>query len=69
MRTQNIYSNRQAPSRDVAKSFSVLNHLRFVCSGGLYDEDEDKRYVSYISLKEGPVYDLSVPDSNCSSLM
>ncbi len=37
LRHQNIYSNRQAPSRDIAEAFVKLEHLRFVCSGGLFD--------------------------------
>ena len=43
MRTQNVYSNRQAPSRDIGKSFGVLNYIRYICDGGVYDGD--KRYL------------------------
>lgn len=41
MRAQNIYGNRQAPSRDIAKNFAVLEHLKFICSDG-YISDEFK---------------------------
>lgn len=34
MRNHNIYANREAPSRDIARSFAVIDHLRFICSGG-----------------------------------
>lgn len=40
MRTQNVYSNRQAPSRDIANTFCVLAHLRYICDGGIYDGSE-----------------------------
>ena len=32
-----MYSNRQAPSRDIVNSFGVLGYLRYICSGGVYD--------------------------------
>ena len=34
MWTHNIYANRAAASRDIARSFAVIDHLRFMCSGG-----------------------------------
>ena len=37
MRIQNINSNRQSPSRDIAVNFAVTAQLRFVCSGGRLD--------------------------------
>lgn len=40
VRLQNIFSNKQAPSRDIAKHFSVLEHLRYICQGGYYGESE-----------------------------
>ncbi len=43
LRHQNIHSNRQAPSRDIAEAFVKLEHLRFVCSGGLFDGRFDFR--------------------------
>ena len=38
IRTKNIYGNRHSPSKDIAYNFAVLEHLRFICSGGYYDE-------------------------------
>ena len=35
LRTYNIYANRGAPSRDIANSFAVMDHMRFICSGGV----------------------------------
>ena len=40
MRTQNVYGNRHAPSKDISYSFAVIEHLRFICSGGLYSQNE-----------------------------
>ncbi len=40
MRTHNIYANRAAPSRDIAKSFATIEHLRFLCDGGMTLESE-----------------------------
>ena len=37
MRIHNIYANRAAPSRDIAHSFAVMEHLRFICGGGTTD--------------------------------
>ena len=34
MRTQNIYSNKHAPSRDIAHAFNIVQGLRFICKGG-----------------------------------
>ncbi len=48
VRHWNVYSNRQAPSRDIADAFMKLEHLRFVCSGGLLDERRsDCAYLIY----------------------
>ncbi|KAL5516700.1 hypothetical protein EMCRGX_G002103 [Ephydatia muelleri] len=35
---QNIFGNKQAPSRDIAAHFSMIEHLRFVCEGGFYND-------------------------------
>ena len=35
MRTYNIYGNKAAPSRDIAMSFAVAEHLKYMASGGL----------------------------------
>ena len=32
-----MYSNRLASSRDIAHGFTILHHLRFICSGGSID--------------------------------
>ena len=37
MRARNIYGNKQAPSRDIATNLAMLEYLRYICSGGLYD--------------------------------
>ena len=39
MRARNIFANRLAPSRDIAKGFEVLETLRSVCAGS------DTRYI------------------------
>ena len=38
LRAQNVYSNRRAPSRDIAQSFATISDVRYICSGG-YMED------------------------------
>ena len=48
IRTRNIFGNKQAPSRDIAHGFAVLEHLRFVCSGGLLSMDGRERLDSPI---------------------
>ena len=35
MRTYNIYGNKAALSRDIAMSFAVAEHLKYMASGGL----------------------------------
>eukprot|EP00731_Ephydatia_muelleri_P012809 Em0007g119a len=39
VRAQNIYSNRQAPSRDIGKHFAVLEHVRHIIDGGRYGQE------------------------------
>eukprot|EP00731_Ephydatia_muelleri_P006511 Em0003g759a len=39
VRAQNIYSNRQAPSRDSGKHFAVLEHVRHIVDGGRYGQE------------------------------
>ena len=36
IRAQNVYSNKLSPSRDIAHSFTVLGHLRYIISGGRF---------------------------------
>ena len=33
IRTQNVFGNKQAPSRDIAITFAHIEHLRSLCSG------------------------------------
>ena len=40
VRASNVFSNRQAPSRDIAKRFSTLEHLRLVMDGGTLDDKD-----------------------------
>ena len=40
MRLQNIFGNKQAPSRDIANHFAIVEHLRYICGGGKHNGDE-----------------------------
>ena len=40
VREQNIFSNRRAPSRDIAKHFAILQHIRAITDGGCYGDSE-----------------------------
>ena len=40
VRLQNIFGNKQAPSRDIAIHFAIVEHLRYICGGGKYNGDE-----------------------------
>lgn len=44
MRARNIFSNRLAPSRDIAHGFEVLENLRAVCAGNEFGSS--KRYIN-----------------------
>ena len=33
IRNQNIFGNKQSPSRDIAHKFAIIQHLRWICSG------------------------------------
>ena len=46
IRARNIYANRLAPSKDIALGFAVIEHLRFLCSGGSFDGTS--RYVNVL---------------------
>eukprot|EP00731_Ephydatia_muelleri_P017962 Em0011g2a len=37
VRAQNVFSNREAPSHDIANHFAVLEHVRHIMDGGRYD--------------------------------
>ena len=41
VRTYNVFGSRLAPSRDIAKRFCILQHLRYICHGG----NASERYV------------------------
>ena len=38
MRMQNVYGNKQAPSRDIANKFSKLESIRHVYSGNCFND-------------------------------
>ena len=40
VRFQNIYGNKQAPSRDIANFLAIVEYLRFICGGGKYNSNE-----------------------------
>ena len=51
LRPHNIHSNRLAPSRDIAKSFSVMEQLKFICGGGsIPDGDSFRCVLCHISI-------------------
>ncbi|KAL5496914.1 hypothetical protein EMCRGX_G013291 [Ephydatia muelleri] len=35
---KNIYGNKLAPSRDIANHFAVVDHIRYICEGGLFTQ-------------------------------
>ena len=39
VRAYNVYGNRHSPSHDIAHHFSVLQQLRYICHGGMFDEN------------------------------
>ena len=56
MREQNIFSNRRAPSRDIAVSFLTLEALRFVCSSGEWEKwGVSYNYGSWFTLMQHAV--------------
>ena len=40
IRSRNVYSNRQAPSKDIATAFAVQESIRFTFSGSCYNTSE-----------------------------
>ena len=38
IRAHNIYGNKHAPSRDIARNMAILEYVRYICSGGIYNE-------------------------------
>ena len=39
IRGTNVFSNRLVPSRDIARRFETLGHLRSICSGGTIENN------------------------------
>ncbi len=39
LRAKNVFSNRLAPSRDIAIGFAIIGQLRSICSGGVIETD------------------------------
>ena len=42
VRLQNIYGNKLAPSRDIANHFAVVDHICYICEGGLFTQMNSK---------------------------
>ncbi|KAL5502698.1 hypothetical protein EMCRGX_G009512 [Ephydatia muelleri] len=40
VRLRNIFSNKQAPSRDIANYFANLQSIRYICQGGLFNNND-----------------------------
>ncbi len=40
-----IYSNHQAPSRDIALKFSSMDRIKHMLSGGYYWSEKDQRWI------------------------
>ena len=40
IRSRNVYSNRQAPSKDIATAFATQESIRFTFSGSCYNTSE-----------------------------
>eukprot|EP00731_Ephydatia_muelleri_P021977 Em0014g568a len=57
---QNIYGNKQAPSRDIAKHFATVEHLCYICGGGLFNSNESM---------DDNVQEYRAVVSNCSELV
>ena len=50
VRASNVFSSRQAPSRDIANRFAKLEHLRLVMDGGSLDDKERLVVLSMLPL-------------------
>ena len=55
LRAQNIYGNKQAPSKDICQSFATMQYLHHVMSGGYYT-DTTTKLVVHIHLMATTVY-------------
>eukprot|EP00731_Ephydatia_muelleri_P007393 Em0003g1641a len=40
VRLRNIFSNKQAPSRDIANYFANLQSIQYICQGGLFNNND-----------------------------
>ena len=40
IRTQNVFGNKQSPSKDIAHNFAIIQHLRYICSGGPFSNGQ-----------------------------
>ncbi|KAK7025377.1 hypothetical protein VNI00_016013 [Paramarasmius palmivorus] len=65
IRAKSVHSNRQAPSRDIARAFAQGNRIRHILSGGLFQEKDDDRNIIGERQKvgQGPLDLLCAPDS------
>ena len=45
VRVQNIFGNKLSPSRNVANHFACVEHIRFICEGGLFNNNEQLRCI------------------------
>ena len=48
IRAQNIFSNKQSPSRDIATSFATLDYLRFIVNGGQFGKEKSRSIYNQI---------------------
>ena len=53
IRSQNVYGNKMAPSKDIAHSFAILNSIYFTYSGGMINSE---RYDTVVTLYIGYKY-------------
>jgi hypothetical protein len=60
IRLKSVHSNRQAPSRDIARAFAQLNRLRHLMSGGWFLVEKD---VAYDYDVREPLFERRVPSS------
>jgi hypothetical protein len=44
-RAASVYSNRMAPSRDIARSFAALERVKHIATGGWWRNPETKEWV------------------------
>jgi hypothetical protein len=44
-RAASVYSNRMAPSRDIARSFAALERVKHIATGGWWRDSSTKQWV------------------------